>query len=90
MVVCHSSTGRVQESWRVRSPLALCWDTAGHLLVLSSHNTITVHTITGEILTSVKLRNNYNGLTVIGKCVLLLETYCVTKLIWKQKPVRRP
>ena len=61
----------------------MCWDTEGHLVVLSDSNVLTVTSMTGQSLTSVKLQQQYNGMTVIGKCVLLFDTYCVTKLIWK-------
>ena len=79
------SSGRLTSSFSVGKPQSLSWDTAGHLLLITGSNLLQVNKINGDLVTTVKLQHNCNGMTVIGKCVLLFETYSVAKLMWKSK-----
>ena len=84
MLVYDVSSGQLTSSFSVRRPQSLSWDTAGHLILLTG-SCLQVNRINGDLVTSVKLQHNNNGMTVIGKCVLVFETYAVTKLMWKSK-----
>ena len=84
VLVYDVSSGRLTSSFSVGRPQSLTWDTAGHLLLITG-SSLQVSKINGDLVTSVKLQHNCNGMTVIGKCVLLFETYSVAKLMWKSK-----
>ena len=84
VLVYDVSSGRLTSSFSVGRPQSLTWDTAGHLLLITG-SSLQVSKINGDLVTSVKLQHNCNGMTVIGKCVLLFETYSVAKLMWKLK-----
>ena len=68
----------------LEKPIDVCWDTQGHILVLDDGR-IQVFTEKGEFVRVVKTKEQSNGMSAIGQCVLLYETYHVNKLIWKIK-----
>jgi len=68
----------------LEKPIDVCWDTQGHILVLDDGG-IQVFTEKGEFVRVVKTKEQSNGMSAIGQCVLLYETYHVNKLIWKMK-----
>ena len=79
---CFGMRGRA--NGQLEKPIDVSWDTQGHLLVLDEGR-VQVFTENGEFLRSQKVKENLNGMSAIGQCVLLSDTYCVTKFIWKIK-----
>ena len=79
---CFGMRGRA--NGQLEKPIDVSWDTQGHLLVLDEGR-VQVFSETGEFLRSQKVKENLNGMNAIGQCVLLYDTYCVTKFIWKIK-----
>ena len=68
----------------LEKPIDLSWDTQGHLLVLDDGR-VQVFTEKGDFLRAQKVTEHLNGMSAIGQCVLLYDTYCVNKMIWKIK-----
>jgi len=79
---CFGRQGRAQG--QLDKPVDVSWDSEGHLLVLDEGR-VQVFTEKGEFIRAVKLKEHMNGMSAIGSCVLLCDTYSVNKLIWKMK-----
>eukprot|EP00090_Calanus_glacialis_P006939 TRINITY_DN15420_c0_g1_i1.p1 TRINITY_DN15420_c0_g1~~TRINITY_DN15420_c0_g1_i1.p1 ORF type:complete len:649 (-),score=159.41 TRINITY_DN15420_c0_g1_i1:13-1755(-) len=79
---CFGMRGRA--NGQLEKPIDVSWDTQGHLLVLDEGR-VQVFTENGEFLRAVKVKEHLTGMSAIGQCVLLSDTYCVNKMIWKIK-----
>ena len=69
---------------QLEKPVDVSWDTQGHLLVLDEGR-VQVFTERGEFVTAQKVNSSLHAMSAIGQCVLLSDTFCVTKSIWKIK-----
>ena len=69
---------------QLEKPIDVSWDTQGHLLVLDEGR-VQVFTERGEFVTAQKVNSSLHAMSAIGQCVLLSDTFCVTKCIWKIK-----